>query len=79
MFNLDFFFFFFKILLRSQGDWQGLSSLDSFGALGYYLSVECNNNLSFGKSFKTLLIEPNVTLVKIKPATLWVFLMIVFV
>lgn len=65
MLNLDFFFF-YNILLRSH-DWQGLSSLDSFGALGYYLSVECNNNLSFGKSFKTLIIEPNVTLVRIKP------------
>lgn len=71
-------FFFFLILLRSQGDWQGLSSLDGFGALGYYLSVEGNNNLSFGKSFRTLLIETKCHSCEDKDSNLtvlsWLFL-----
>lgn len=68
--------FLFKILFRSQGDWQGLSSLDSFGALGYYLSVECNNNLSFWQEFQNFINRNHMSLVKIKAATLCFFMII---
>lgn len=51
--------------------------LTGFGALGYYLSVEGNNNL-FGKSFRTLLIETKCHSCEDKDSNLtvllWLFL-----